>query len=462
MKINNIRLFICASLLVMLPITADAQEAIPRFSVEEAVREALHRNPSIREASANMAAADESVKSARADLLPKISARYGYTALKEDPVMKTADVKVRVAHQKQYNWSVTAVQPLFSGFALSSRYNIARLDTISQTLEKEQTILDLTRSVRSACYYLLLAEKIREVRNDEVQALNAHKRDAEQFFSQGLIPPNDRLKADVALSNALQEQERARASVRKAVIGINRLLNRPLESGLVIEDAPMPVRKYDDLASLSQKALNDRPVLRLVDISMEQLGLVKKTSQSAWYPQISLVGSYKNTGDTPGAGSNEYSNSDGSYLGVQVEWNFWQSGKIRAEMNRARRQMNALEAKIENLKAQVLEEVSDARLDCRVAHTNIATAEKALSQARENWRITDLQYQHQVATSSDVLDARSFLTQADTNYYRAIYGYLEAVASLEWTIGKKPSSYKKKSNHVYRKRNARQLYFKHE
>jgi len=423
----------------MLPITANGQEAISRFSVGEAVQEALHRNPSIREASANMAVADESVKSARADLLPKISSGYGYTALKEDPVMKMAAGEVQIASWKQYNWNVTAVQPLFSGFALSSRYNIARLDAISWTLEKEQTILDLTRSVRSACYYLLLAGKLLEVHNDEVQALNAHKRDAEQFFSQGLIPPNDRLKADVALSNALQEQEFARANACKAGIGINRLLNRSLESELVIEDAPMPAQEYNDLAALSEKALNDRPILRLVDIRMEQLGLVKKISQSAWSPQISLVASYKKIGDNLRASNNEYSNSDASYVGVQVEWNFWQSGKIRAEVNRARYQMNALEAKIEKLKAQVLEEVNDALLDCRVAHTNIATAEKALSQARENWRITDLQYQQQVATSSDVLDARSFLTQANNNYYRAVYGYLDAVGSLEWTIGKKPS-----------------------
>ncbi|BBO90564.1 transporter [Desulfosarcina ovata subsp. ovata] len=387
-----------------------------------------------------MAVADESVKSARADLLPKISAGYGYTALKEDPVLKMASGDVQIASRKQYNWNVTAVQPLFSGFALSSRYNIARLDTLSRTLEKDQTILDLTRSVCSACYTLLLAGKILEVRNDEVHALIAHKRDAQLFFSQGLIPPNDRLKADVALSNALQEQERAKANVRKAVIGINRLLNRSLESELVIKDAPMPVQAYDDLAALSERALKDRPILRLVDIGMKQLELVKKASQSAWYPQISVVGSYAKTGDNPSASSNEYSDSDGSYVGVKLEWNFWQSGKIRAEVNRTCRQMEALDAKIENLKAQVLEEVSDALIDCQLARTNIATAEKALSQARENWRITDLQYQQQVATSSDVLDARSFLTQADTNYYRAVYGYLDAVAGLERTIGKKPSS----------------------
>ena len=424
---------------MVLPISANGQATTPHLSVEAAVQKALHHNSSMREASANKAVADESVKSARADLLPKISAGYGYIALKETPVMKTEAGENQIASRNQYNWNVTVVQPLFAGFALISKYNIARLDAISRTLEKEQTILDLTRSVRKACYDLLLAEKILEVRNNEVETLSAHKRDAELFFSQGLIPPNDRLKADVALSNALQEQERARANVRKAVISINRLLNQPLESELRIEDASIPFQKNDDLAILSERALNDRPILRLVNISMEQLGLAEKISQSAWYPNISLVGSYEKTGDNPGASNNDYSNSDGSWVGVQVKWDFWQSGKILSEVSRTRYQMKALKARIESVKAQVLEEVSGALLDCRVAHTNIATAQKGLSQARENWRITDLQYQQQVATSTDVLDARSFLTQADTSYYRAVYSYLDAVAGLERAIGKKSS-----------------------
>jgi outer membrane protein TolC len=77
-------------------------------------------------------------------------------------------------------------------------------------------------------------------------------------------------------------------------------------------------------------------------------------------------------------------------------------------------------------------------LDCQVTFKNIKTAEKALDQARENFRITNLQYQQQAATSTDVLDANSFLTQADTNYYSAVYSYLDANAALERAIGKQP------------------------
>jgi outer membrane protein TolC len=59
----------------------------------------------------------------------------------------------------------------------------------------------------------------------------------------------------------------------------------------------------------------------------------------------------------------------------------------------------------------------------------------ALDQAKENYRMTNLQYQHQLATTTNVLDARAFLSQAMTNYYGALYGYLIAEAELERVAG---------------------------
>ena len=63
-------------------------------------------------------------------------------------------------------------------------------------------------------------------------------------------------------------------------------------------------------------------------------------------------------------------------------------------------------------------------------------AKTALAQAKENLRITRMGYRQQAATSTEVLDARSDLTRAETSYYQALYGYLDAVASLERAVGK--------------------------
>ena len=92
----------------------------------------------------------------------------------------------------------------------------AKLDILARQLEKDHTVLDLTGNVKSACYHVLLAKRLREVSKQEVEALAAHKRDAELFYREGLIRPNDVLQAQVVLSNSIQLQEKAHARLQKA------------------------------------------------------------------------------------------------------------------------------------------------------------------------------------------------------------------------------------------------------
>jgi outer membrane protein TolC len=59
-----------------------------------------------------------------------------------------------------------------------------------------------------------------------------------------------------------------------------------------------------------------------------------------------------------------------------------------------------------------------------------------VEQAREHFRITEHLYREQVVNSTEVLDARTALTQAETNYFEALYGCLNATADLERAIGR--------------------------
>ena len=372
--------------------------------------------------------------------LPQASVNYSYTGLSETPVMKSNGQRVPVSAKDQYHWDITIAQPLFTGFALSSKLGIAKLDVVIRQMEKDQTILTLARDVKIACYRLLLAEKLRMVSEDEVQALTAHRHDSDVFYRQGLIPLNDLLEADVALANAVQGLARANADVKKAKADLNTLLNRGVMNPIRLEDldnAPPQSFKFDPLG---RAALENRPELKALYSSAEQLGLAEKLAKSSWYPEISLAGHYEQNGDEPNAGSNDYANSHNSSISIQATWTFWDSGKTRAEIAQARHDLKALEATIRTVENQIHLEVQNAILECEVAWENIGTASKALEQARENWRLTNMRFQQQVDTSTDVLDARSFRTQADTNYFRALYGYLGALAELDRSTGRKPKA----------------------
>ena len=86
MKKNNMICLTAFFMCILIPTWTFASNIEP-LSVSEAVLEAIENNPLVQQAKANIEAAGESIKSARADMLPQATAGYGYTSLKEKPVM---------------------------------------------------------------------------------------------------------------------------------------------------------------------------------------------------------------------------------------------------------------------------------------------------------------------------------------------------------------------------------------
>jgi len=81
-------------------------------------------------------------------------------------------------------------------------------------------------------------------------------------------------------------------------------------------------------------------------------------------------------------------------------------------------------------------EVKETFIRTREAEENIKTVEKAIEQAKENYRINQERYKEQVATNTDVLIAQTLLTQTMTSYYNALYDYQLSKASLFRAMGR--------------------------
>lgn len=69
------------------------------------------------------------------------------------------------------------------------------------------------------------------------------------------------------------------------------------------------------------------------------------------------------------------------------------------------------------------------------AREKIQVTKDAVSQAEENLRINKIRYKEGIGTATDVLDAITLLTTAETNYYRAVYDFRRAQAGLMYATG---------------------------
>ena len=405
------------------------------LSLEIAISEAIHNNTLILEAIEKQRAAMENEKSATADLFPKLSAGYTYMHFKETPYVVFGGVDLPISDKDRFAWDVSIAQPLFTGFALVTRRKIAELGIRISDIEKKQAVMDVTRDVKVGYFNILLAKRYLGVSDEAVKQLEGHVADAQQFYDQELIPQNDLLKSQVALAHARQNRVSAKSILNVAVAALNTILKRDItENTTIMEIAPCPSVHYD-IAELFDHAMKYRPELKQLETALAQAGLGVKMAQSNYYPKVYLTGRYEQLGDNLRATNNEFGNSYNTIIGAQAQWQFFEWGKTRADVNKATYEMKALNAKIDGIRDSIRLEVMNAYEKLMVAGENIKTAETALIQAKENFRITNLQYQQQVTTSTEVLDAQTFLTQAEMNYYSALYGYMIAKATLVRAIG---------------------------
>ena len=80
---------------------------------------------------------------------------------------------------------------------------------------------------------------------------------------------------------------------------------------------------------------------------------------------------------------------------------------------------------------QGLDEISAARETVSAARANIEQANKVLAMTQNN-------YKYGAATTLDIVDAQTGLSEAKTNLLRGLHDYSVARAKLLWTMGRDP------------------------
>ncbi len=427
--------------LVMLSLWAvlltNGSVAAEEITLDQAVAEALKNNPQIAEVAAIRDAAVAGAQEARADYFPKAAAAYGYRTLSQAPYVIIGGRQTVTNSTELQHWEVSLSQPLFTGFALSARYQIAQLGLETRELEARQTELAIAQQVKHAYFGLLMAMKSHAVAETTEKNLAAHEADANRFHEQGLIPLNDLLKSQVARAEAVGALARAVARTRSAKSTLNILLGRDYAADTrVVDVADVAPPATAGLDALVTEALANRPditaLTRAAAVRREEIRL----AQSDYYPRLDLTGKYEQDGDDFMARTNDYGNQNNTSIAVQARWVFFEAGKTRAKVARARAQQRAIEKALVRLQDGARLQVQQAWLDMEVADKNIATMRTALKQAREHWRITTLLFRQQLTTSTEVLDAGTYLTRAETGFYQALYGSGIARADLDEAVGR--------------------------
>jgi outer membrane protein len=258
---------------------------------------------------------------------------------------------------------------------------------------------------------------------------------AKNFYQVGMTPLNDWLKSQVELANAKQDLVVAQNNLGIAKSEFNIILRRPVNAPVEITD----ILHYSPLENDSDYYLDmadqNRFEIKVADLNIEIAEREITIAKKDLYPSISLEGSYYKIGtDWDVDGGEGISDPDGWSISAIATWNFWEWGRTRYGVKEKLSRLSQARHDKEELYDNIRLEVKRSYLKARESEINITTVEKAIEQAKENLRISEEQYKHQVATSTDVLDAQTLLSKTMTNYYNALYDFKISKASLRRVV----------------------------
>jgi len=426
-------------------IAAGSETSTKIWTLEEALRRAFETSPALKASQEAMQSAAYKQKRAQTGFFPKLSTQYNYNYIDNPPKAKVPaqdfgfftipESTFAVGSQDNYGFNITLEQPIFTGLALITNYELAQLGVDLSKLRYQQEQLQLTLRVKETYFLFLGSQKLKLVAEQTVAQITDNVRIAENFFQVGLIPLNDLLKSEVELAEARQKQIRAENQVLVIQSQLSTLLHLPLEQRLSVQDIQEYVPYEKRLSECKQEALQNRPEVKEVNTQLKVADKNIQLARSEYYPQIYLQSRYKKEGDTPNVSGSDFTYADNFEIGAGIKWNFWEWGRTHYLVQEKIKEREQVKAAFTQVEDSVQLEVQEAYINLKESEKNIGVAQKAIEQAEENHRISEVRFREQVATTLELFDAQTLLTQAKVNYYRALYGFQIAGARLQKAMG---------------------------
>ncbi len=425
-----------AALLALLFVFGySASAAAETFSLDQTIQTALEENLDLKIAREETQAAEYTRKARLTEFFPTFSASYEYTYHDEE----RRSLGFLTRPQDENTTAATISQPLFTGLAITNQYKIAELGSDVAQHRQQTARRDIVFAARNAYFSILKAEKIVVVAEQAVEQLTANHKVARDFYQVGMIPYNDLLKAEVELANARQDLIVAVNRLKIAQTDFNKLLRRPINAPVALVDTQEYSTLELDLETCLETAKKERKELVVGDLQVEIATREVEISRSSYFPTITLEGTYfrNETGYAVGSGDpvGFIDDPDGWDISAMATWELFKWGKTNSSVREKLSRLSQAEYRRSQIGDAIEQEVKEAYLRTQDSESNIRAVEKAVEQAKENFRITEQRYTEQMATTTDVLDAQTLLSRTLTNYYNALYDFKISKASLYRAMG---------------------------
>ena len=389
------------------------------ITLSKAIEMALESSRSIEQGEEDRDAARWNLSAVRRNNGPSLRYSAGYNKIGGAYYRPYRNSPNYPDYDTEMSNSINVTVPLYSGGKMEAQRHSAAYALNETDLIIEHTRQDVKYQTADAYYQLLENKDLIKVQEEAVDVLNQHLNNVKIQYEVGTVPKSDLLSTKVQLANIQQDLDRAWGQYNTAMAKLNNIIGLPVGTMLTVNDELKYIR-YGKSEEYCQKyALSHRADGIVASYEIKRAAESIKEAKSGTKPTINAVLEGGMAGEHPF----DRDHTDRRWqVGLQASWNIFDNGVTSATVKKAR----SAKRKAYSQAYQQLEAIYEK---------NIKTAENAIQQAEEQYRIAQVRYKEGVDTNLVVIDAQEKLTDTRNKYYNALYNYNTAIAALEKAMG---------------------------
>jgi outer membrane protein TolC len=421
------------------------------WTLETAVREAVELNLDLAVADRAVAAGAEDIGIARASLLPQIELGLDWSIIDQSQ----AESGVSFRPEQLLTGQATLTQLIYADPAWAN-YAIQKSVQESRVQDRETVWLDIAFDAAVAYLDVLKAKTIERIERENLNITRENLEFAEVRRSIGTANPGEVYRWENQIANNRQAVINANAIRNVTEIGLNRLLNRPLEEFFATAETelgdPQLLTSQARLAPyldnpwsfrvfrgfMAQEALVASPELKaLTALAAAQRRALKAADRSFYIPTLALQASLNDVFLTSGTGTVFPGFEDLRWtIGFALSYPLLTGGARFSVKAQASEELALIEAERRSTAQRIEGRVRSAVHTMGAALANIDLSRDAADAAQSNFELVQDSYSRGLGSIIDLLDAQNAALIAGLRASNAIYNLLIELMKVERAAGR--------------------------
>lgn len=406
------------------------------LTVEQAVERAIVENRDLNIAREKLIQLAGQKNEAMSTGLPHLTGLASYQRNHRKAKMSINGQTFSIGSTNTYNAGADLTQLLWDGGKVIKAVKAAKTEQSKGEQDVLSTKNDIIYSTRSTYYNILYVDKIIGVYKRQIATLKMHLAAIKERFNRGLDSDYTLMRQDVEVSNIEPYLIDAERQKEQLINQLKVLLVIPMDDQINLTGSlSYAGRNIPGTDTLVAMAVEKRPDLQAQKFRERSLGYNVGIEKAGYYPTLNAEVKFQWQGfsDDWSIGKNE--RTDSLFSTVNLAWPIIDGFKTAARVKQARSQLKQQTTLTSQMEDNVIKDVKNAQIALIKARESYRSQSKALDLAKRATEIANERFSNGLMNQVELLDTITAQSEAEQQYYGAIYECLVSEAALEAAVG---------------------------